>query len=203
VIIQAASRFTEREQLLDPGFESWASGTALNNWTASGVLTLAQDAAEKYAGAFSCKATRSDAVTFSALVSGQANYPLRSWLYVGARAKGTLAMLDALRLRFINVRTGLSWEEATQSWISGGSFYRNVITTDYTLAAGWIPLFDAGLLGTDSYRFELAGYWNAGESLWYDDATVMGPYARPISQLGLAPLTYHGFRDGRRAVFAA
>jgi hypothetical protein len=203
VISQLAPRFSEREQLVDSGFEIWSSGSALTNWSTSGVVTVAQDAVEKFAGTYSCKATRSDGVTFSSVTSGTFNLPLRSWVFVAARAKGTSAVIQGLRLRFFNPRTGLSWSELDQDWNSGGSFYRNVIPTDYTRAAGWIPLFDGGLLGSDVYRMELAGYFPGGESVWYDDATVFGPFVRPISQLGLAPLTYHGYRDGRRSVFAA
>lgn len=195
-------RFREREWLQDPGFEIWPTSSTLTYWTPSGVLTLAQEATEKFSGSFSCKATRSDAITFSSLVSASFNAPFGSWFYVGARAKGTVAMTNAIRLRFFNTRSALSWDEATQSWISGGSIYRDSRADDYVLADGWVPLFVNGALPTDSYRIELAGYWNTGESLFYDAATIFGPFARPVHSVNLDHLTYHG-EGFRRGAFAA
>lgn len=198
-----APRFREREWLENPDFESWASASALNNWTTSGVLTLAQEATEKFSGSYSCKATRADGTTFSALFSTLFNLPFGAWFYVGARAKGTLAMTQAIRLRFLNIRTGFSWNEATQAWSSGGSVYRNTVTFDYTVADAWIRLGDVSGIPTDAYRLELAGYFTGTDTdlaaaVFYDAATIFGPFAKPIAQVGLAPLTYHGegFRVG-------
>jgi len=192
-------RMREREWLEDPGFEIWTNATTPTFWTPSGVLTVAQETTEKYAGSNSCKATRSDGVTLSALQSNAFNVRNRSWFYVAARAKGTAAMANAIRLQFYNERLGTSWDEATQAWISGGSIYRNSVTFDYTLAAGWVPISNEAFVDTDAYRMRLAGYWTAAESLFYDAATIFGPYAKPIARVGLAALTYHGegFRLGR------
>lgn len=196
--VDLAPRFREREWLEDPGFEVWPSPSTMTYWTPSGVLTLAQEATEKLAGSYSCKATRADGATFSGLTSNAYNLPARSWFYVAARAKGTAAMTNAVRLRFANKRLNISWDEATQTWISGGSVYRNSITFDYTLADAWIPIVNDAFLSSDTFGIELAGDWTAAESLFYDAATIFGPFAKPIAQVGLAPLTYHGggFRVG-------
>lgn len=198
MIADLAPRNVERQWLQDPGFESWASPSVPNYWTASGVLSVAQESTEKLSGAFSCKATRSDGVTFSSLVSSFFNLPFGSWFYVGASAKGTVAAVNAIRLRFFNGRTGLSWDAATASWISGGSIYRDSRLDGYVLADGWVPLFPQAALPTDTYRLELAGYWPTGESMFYDEAAVFGPFARPVHRVGLSGLTYagEGFRTG-------
>lgn len=196
-------RFREREQLDDPGFESWASGSALNYWTPTAVVTVAQEATEKYEGSYSCKATRSDGGSFGALDSRNFNLAFNAWYYVGVRAKGTVAVSNAVRLMFQNVRTGLSWNEATDAWAASGSVFRNSITYDYTVADAWVKLDSAVALPTDTYFMRLAGYWtgtdtDAAAAMFYDAATILGPYAKPISRVGLLPLTYHGegFRLG-------
>jgi len=109
-----------------------------------------------------------------------------------------VAVGNALRLLFRNVNTGLSWDEAAQDWIASGSVYRNSITYDYVVADAWIKLDSSIASASHRYRMELAGYWTAAESLFYDAATIFGPYAKPIKQVGLLPLTYHGegFRLG-------
>ncbi len=196
--VDLAPRFSEREWLDDPGFEIWTNGTTPTFWTPTGVVTVAQETTEKFAGANSCKATRSDGATFGSVVSREFNLTFNAWFYIGMRAKGTVAISSAVRLLFRNIRTGLSWDEAAQAWIASGSVYRDSITFDYALAGAWIQIDGRNHLPTDTFRMDLAGYWTAAESLFYDAATLFGPFAKPIAQVGLAPLTYHGegFRRG-------
>jgi len=193
-------RNVEREWLRDAGFEVW-SGAVLSNWTPSANLTLAQDATVVRPGSsFSAKVTRTDAL-FAQLVANEAvNLQRFAWYFVGIWAQATVQVTDNARIRFVNARTGESWDDATQTWIAGaaGSIYGTAKTSGLIQTGGWIPINAQNGLGSDAFQMQLAGYFGDTNSLWYDDATIFGPFARPIAQVGLGPLTYHGegFRRG-------
>ena len=198
MIADRQPRFQEREWLRDAGFEIW-SGAVLSNWTPSANLTLAQDTTVVRPGStFSAKVTRTDAL-FAQLVANEAvNLPRFAWYFVGVWAQATVQVTDNVRIRFVNARTGYSWDDATKTWIAGaaGSIYGIARTSGLLLTGGWVATDAQNALASDGYQMQLAGYFGDTNSLWYDDASVFGPYAKPIAQVGLGALTYHaeGFR---------
>jgi hypothetical protein len=161
--------------LPDGGFEVWSGGNPAY-WTFGGALSVAQEATVKRSGKYSLKATRSDGVTFSTVTGPTWGLPQGSWFYAGAWVQGTVVVANAVRLQVLNLRTGAGWDEATQSWIAGGSIFRPSRADAFALAAGWVPLFDPSFLPGDQFLFRLCGYWTPGESLYYDDTLLAGPF---------------------------
>jgi hypothetical protein len=177
---------TGGELIEDGGFEQWDTAAQPRAWvTGSGVGTVAQELTIIRSGLSSAKVTRSDGATFFSFQQRNSATSIEPrpghWYRVLAYARGSIDIpaggSGPFRIQVFNV-------SRNESIGPDGKTIGGDLSITGVLAATWsgVELYfrvPSNWLPANEVYLRFVGYWAAGESLYYDDASVYGPVLRP------------------------
>jgi phage-related protein len=175
-------RDTCKERLLNGDFESWASTTDANSWTenlGSGEATINRESSGVHGGTYAARIDRTGGTNFAGLTQNITGLePGRWYRIVFWHKQSALGIGSACRLFINNTTRTLNVESDGVTWLNpavNNPFSQQGATTwtqyEFTFK------FREDFATTDTVQIGFTPYFTAGNSVWYDDASLRGPYA--------------------------
>lgn len=176
------------EAVQDGGIEQWETTAQPFTWsTTGGIITVARESTIVRTGTYSAKITRSDGVTFGQFTQRNAANSIHllqgRWYKATAAYRSTVDLSvtsgGPFRWNLYNNNTA-EFMNSDGKTLGAGPLYplSASLSASWTVATAYFRIPSTWLSTHDMYaRFD--GYWSSGESLYYDDVSIVGPSLRP------------------------
>lgn len=171
---------TVRDFLFDGAMESWASATALNEYTSvlTGSNSVNREGTEQRSGIYGCRIDRNEAGNASIYQTITAGMQPGYWYEAGVYAKGDVAITDGLGIRILNNAQSESVGADAKTWAAASYAHDQDVTDEYALYTLRFRV-DPDFADTDTYNIIFRHDGAVGTSLYLDDAYIRGPVLPP------------------------
>jgi phage-related protein len=195
------TRADAAERATDGGFETWNSATDLASWSEStGGGTVNREAVIIRSGTYSAALARTPGSTALLQIS-QASVKVipGKWYRIEVYARASADVGSAVGVKVTMgskyvLSDGTTWSTSTPT-TNSLALATSDCTTAYKRVEFWFqadPAATTTTTATLAFKHSNTAGGNPGGTVYFDDASLMGPYDRPALYYGPSSLTWNG-----------